>query len=136
MFLCQPAAQPAPVQVLQRYSPDGAGAMEVDSLGAYVKHQDAIIAPPAQPAPVQEPVGEVNRYGSDSHGRKWHGIYWYDANVDVPHGTKLYTAAQRPFVGLTDDEKQELVSDEIGRIRDYEDYADVIETKLKEKNNG
>jgi hypothetical protein len=44
----------APVQVLQRYSPDGAGAMEVDSLGAYVKHQDAIIAPPAQPAPVQE----------------------------------------------------------------------------------
>jgi hypothetical protein len=49
-------------------------------------------------APVQEPVGEVNRYGLDSHGRKWHGIYWYDANVDVPHGTKLYTtppAAQR-----------------------------------------
>jgi hypothetical protein len=40
---------------------------------------------------VQEPVGEVNRYGLDSHGRKWHGIHWYDANVDVPHGTKLYT---------------------------------------------
>jgi hypothetical protein len=45
----------------------------------------------AQPAPVQEPVGEVNRYGLDSHGRKWHGIHWYDPNVDVPHGTKLYT---------------------------------------------
>ena len=45
----------------------------------------------AQPAPVQEPVGEVNRYGLDSHGRKWHGIYWYDPNVDVAHGTKLYT---------------------------------------------
>jgi len=27
----------------------------------------------AQPA--QEPVGEVNRYGLDSHGRKWHAIY-------------------------------------------------------------
>lgn len=39
----------------------------------------------------QEPVGEVNRHGLDSHGRKWHGIHWYDANVDVPHGTKLYT---------------------------------------------
>jgi hypothetical protein len=23
----------------------------------------------------QEPVGEVNRYGLDSHGRKWHAIY-------------------------------------------------------------
>ena len=44
-----------------------------------------------KPAPVQEPVGEVNRYGLDSHGRKWHGIYWYDPNVDVAHGTKLYT---------------------------------------------
>jgi hypothetical protein len=42
-------------------------------------------------APVQEPVGEVNRYGLDSHGRKWHGIHWYDPNVDVAHGTKLYT---------------------------------------------
>jgi len=39
----------------------------------------------------QEPVGEVNRYGLDSNGRKWHGIHWYDPNVDVPHGTKLYT---------------------------------------------
>ena len=44
----------------------------------------------AQPG-VQEPVGEVNRYGLDSHGRKWHGIHWYDPNVDVAHGTKLYT---------------------------------------------
>jgi hypothetical protein len=40
----------------------------------------------------QEPVGEVKRYGRDSHGRQWHGIYWYDPNVDVPHGTKLYTS--------------------------------------------
>ena len=46
---------------------------------------------PEQPAPMQEPVGEVNRYGLDSHGRKWHGIHWYDPNVDVAHGTKLYT---------------------------------------------
>jgi hypothetical protein len=49
---------------------------------------------------------------------------------------ELTPAAQRQWVGLTDDEKQELVSDEIGRVRDYEDYADAIETKLKEKNNG
>lgn len=37
-----------------------------------------------------EPVGEVYRYGADSHGRRWHGILWYDANLDVPTGTKLY----------------------------------------------
>ncbi len=40
----------------------------------------------------QESVGEVNRHGRDSHGRQWHSIHWYDANVDVPHGTKFYTA--------------------------------------------
>ena len=50
-----------------------------------------MFAVPKQPAQ-QEPVGEVNRYGLDSHGRKWHGIHWYDPNVDVPHGTKLYTS--------------------------------------------
>ena len=41
----------APVQELQRYSPNGEGGMEVDSLGAYVKHQD-VSNPPA--APVQK----------------------------------------------------------------------------------
>ena len=41
----KPAAQPAPVQELQRYSPDGEGGMELDSLGAYIKLQD-VAAPP------------------------------------------------------------------------------------------
>jgi hypothetical protein len=44
----------APVQVLQRYSPDGEGGMEMDSLGAYVKHQDVTNSPAA---PVQEKWG-------------------------------------------------------------------------------
>ncbi len=43
LYTTQPAA---PVQELQRYSPDGEGGMEVDSLGAYVKHQD-VTTPPA-----------------------------------------------------------------------------------------
>jgi hypothetical protein len=43
-----PAAQPAPVHELQRYSPDGEGGMEIDSLGAYVKHWD-VTTSPAQP---------------------------------------------------------------------------------------
>jgi hypothetical protein len=46
-------ARAAPtVQELQRYSPDGEGGMELDSLGAYIKLQD-VAAPPKQPAPVQ-----------------------------------------------------------------------------------
>jgi hypothetical protein len=36
------------VQEPQRYSPDGEGGMEVDSLGAYVKLQD-VTTPPAAP---------------------------------------------------------------------------------------
>lgn len=37
-------------------------------------------------------VGDVTRYGKDSEGRMWHGINWYDQNVSVPQGTKLYIA--------------------------------------------
>ena len=156
----------------------------------------------ARSAPVQEPVGEVNRYGLDSHGRKWHGIHWYDSNVDVAHGTKLYTvppaqpapvqepdykvtvvddqhpngvpleqwgrpapvqepwkyrrwndeaekweltddcgwpskplytappAAQRPWIGLTDEERDDLLDNYITA----EGRARAIEAKLKEKN--
>lgn len=35
-------------------------------------------------------VGEVTRTGSDSPGRPWHGINWYDPDLNVPSGTKLY----------------------------------------------
>jgi len=81
--------------------------------------------------PAQEPVGEVNRYGRDSHGRQWHGIHWYDANVDVPHGTKLYTTPpQRPWVGLTDEERDEILDSYLTA----EGRARAIEAKLKEKN--
>jgi hypothetical protein len=38
-------AQPAPVQEMHRYSPNGEGGMEVDSLGAYVKLQDVTTPP-------------------------------------------------------------------------------------------
>jgi hypothetical protein len=56
------AAQPAPEQEMQRYSPDGEGSMELDSLGAYVKLQD-VATPPAQPAVplTDERVGRTDR---------------------------------------------------------------------------
>jgi hypothetical protein len=79
--------------------------------------------------PAQEPVGEVQRYGLDSHGRQWHGIHWYNSNVDVPHRTKLYTSPTRQeWVGLTDDERAECWSSSAKQS------AINIEAKLKEKN--
>ncbi len=54
------------------------------------KAADAVLE--QMPAPAA--VGEVTRYGLDSSGRQWHGIHWYDPNVQVAHGTKLYTQAQ------------------------------------------
>ncbi len=73
----------APVQELQRYSPNGEGGMEVDSLGAYVKHQD-VSNPPE--APVQErelagfamkdgiPVSAV--FSDGSHAVSVDGFTW------------------------------------------------------------
>jgi hypothetical protein len=99
-----------------------------------IKSDKAITAiKQALAAPVQEPVGEVNRYGLDSHGRKWHGIHWYDPNVDVAHGTKLYTtppAAQRQWVGLTDDEILTMSQYDL----EYAALIGKVERKLKEKN--
>ena len=42
--------------------------------------------------------------------------------------------AQRTWVGLTDEEVQAAVYDENGCVVDYENYAEAIEAKLKEKN--
>lgn len=54
---------------------------------------EAMNKPAVQPELPLGAVGEVTRHGLDSSGRKWHGINWYDPNVQVPHGTKLYTQA-------------------------------------------
>jgi predicted nucleic acid-binding protein len=44
--------------------------------------------------------------------------------------------AQRTWVGLTECEKSYALQDKDGITLDYEDYADAIEAKLKEKNGG
>jgi len=112
-----------------------------------VKHGDfADLQPPAQPAPVQEPVAKVD---ANDEG------YWADLLPDrtVKVGQLLYTtplAAQRQWVGLTDDEIDLFIN---GRgDEDDDDYveptgdgygltdADLVElvrraeAKLKERN--
>jgi hypothetical protein len=78
----------------------------------------------AQPAPVQEPAG---------HYAGNHKVRLY---CDVPVGTRLYTtppAAQRQWVGLTDDEMYlncpNWLSQEQCKV-----WVAQIETKLKDKN--
>jgi hypothetical protein len=67
--------------------------------------------PPAQPAPVQEPVAK----------------HYMDG------GHLVYPTAQRQWVGLTDEEIEDIVEefDGVGW-----DVAQAIKAKLKEKNNG
>jgi hypothetical protein len=77
---------------------NGTGEVEPPLSGHTLKHlaSNAIYT-------AQEPVGEVTRYGEDSHGRQWHGIHWYDPNLDVPDGTKLFAApyqAQKPVAWM------------------------------------
>ena len=82
--------------------------------------------PPAQPAPVQGPVAWVDV--KDTHN----GPYEFHGKELLPVGKHdLYTAAQRQWAGLTDEEMQAL----------WDRYAHMemmraIEAKLKEKNNG
>jgi hypothetical protein len=78
----------------------------------------------AQPAPVQEPVAWMDKYGE---------IY-----KDVPEvlstDTPLYTtpfAAQRQWVGLTDEELMQTMS---GDWTSQFYFARAIEAKLKERN--
>jgi hypothetical protein len=96
--------------------------------------------PPAQPAPVQEPVHQW---------RQKHSPYWYDGYPDNddgggPYETRtLYTtppAAQRQWVGLTDEEILKLAYPiRWQEVDDFEadkavNFAQAIEAKLKEKN--
>jgi len=82
----------------------------------------------AHPAPVQEPVHQW---------RQKHSPYWYDGYPDNddgggPYETRtLYTtppAAQRPFVGLTDEELREFDVDPV--------EAKLMIAKLRSNNNG
>lgn len=97
-----------------------------------------------------EPVCEVYRYGKDSSGREWHGIHWYDANVDVPAGTKLVPASalaalqaenerlkNREWISLTFEEVSQFANrhaaNAYGTVWPH-DFASSIEAALKDRN--
>jgi hypothetical protein len=109
------AEQPAQQEPVQRYSPDGEGGMEIDSLGAWVKFTFP------QPAPVQ-PVAWMTKDGEIYKHECWPE---YEARPLVFGDTPQ---AQRTWVGLTEPER--LACYNLNPAR----FASAIEAKLKEKN--
>ena len=88
-----------------------------------------IIRTTAQPAPQGEPVAKVVL--TETLGLPW--LQWLDLNrqFDFKGGEYLYTTPQqRTWVGLTDEEIKEL------DLSNYVQAVRIVETKLKEKNNG
>jgi hypothetical protein len=91
-------------------------------------------SPAAQPAPVQEPVGEAEPFS----GRSADHTQCIFHRSNVPVGTKLYTTspeAQRQWIGLTDEQIDKLFGDgPYVPAMLLRDVARAIESKLKEKN--
>jgi hypothetical protein len=89
---------------------------------------------PAQPEAVQEPVAWAHKEGLEK-------INDFDASIYARGGfddaVPLYTtqpAAQRPFVGLTDEELNNFLKAVWGREVTPKHFIQAIEAKLKEKN--
>jgi hypothetical protein len=83
----------------------------------------------AAPAPAEqgESVGQVIRYGRNSHGAQWHGAVWRHG-LDLPAGTKLYThhthapvAQGEPVATTYVNERGDEVSERRSRSRDGDD---------------
>ena len=112
----------------------------IETLGGFGKFVEAkpnekgakpvYLAPPAQPAPVQEPVATVQCINGVTIGY---------LDVMQPVGTKLYTtqpAAQRQWVGLTDEEIAEIYLVNTDKpLKPEWLFARAIEAKLKDKNS-
>jgi hypothetical protein len=87
--------------------------------------------PPAQPAPVQEPVawtvsGKITDWSKD-----------FSAYQTKHYTRPVYTppAAQRQWVGLTDEDKAMCIQS-TAESKSVDELIAAIEAKLKEKNNG
>ena len=79
----------------------------------------------------QEPVGEARQMSEFVEGFT-HCIW--DARV-IPVGTKLYTTPpQRPWVGLTPQERDEINQQVYGAVPHHVAFHHAIEAKLRSKN--
>jgi len=138
--VAQLKAQPAPVQeprcavIVEVFGTDWRldyMSLPVGKHKLYTQQYVYTTPPAAQPAPVQEPVACVIDGDLYFH----HEIDWEDLAYQG-HGVELlYTTppAQRPFVGLTDEERLE-VAEIDGADEWFWKVCKAIEAKLKEKN--
>lgn len=76
-------------------------------------------------------VGEVIRTGMASYGKPWHQIHWYDKDVDVPHGTKLYIELAPDKCKLHDVVRNVLKYHGLTKVGDGVVEADLIDAMLK-----
>ncbi len=120
-----PPAQPAPVQEPKFWYDQEEGLLHDHFDDSPFGCIPLYTTPPA--APMQEPVAEVLE---DMKGGGY--VKWLSQDFFVP-GTKLYTAAQRQWVGLTDAEVMQTMS---GDWTSQFYFARAIEAKLRSKNNG
>lgn len=81
--------------------------------------------------PEQEPVAWVC-YGMSSDEK--HCVDYEQSDIDaIPVGAMLYTAPPKQWVGLTDDEIEDIYFDKFS-MSELEGFARSIEQALKEKN--
>jgi hypothetical protein len=114
---------------------------KVEMLAAKPTHQQGlqVATPPAQPAPVQEPVAvdccanclRPEREHQDGKCPKPFTTVWHAWDYDFPPDAP--PAAQRQWVGLTQNEMDDITC---GMVKSWviEQLARSIEAKLKEKN--
>ncbi len=82
--------------------------------------------------PVQEPVSVTYKEVADAMNSLWNGTLKQHQIAEQMANKKLYTTPQqRPWVGLTLDERYECIH---GESVDAWDIAEAIEAKLKELN--
>ena len=99
-----------------------------------IAENKALKAALAQPA--QEPVSVTYKEVADAMNSLWNGTLEQHQIAEQMANKKLYTTPQqRPWVGLTDDERLEAAGIE-GADEWFWKVVEAIETKLKEKNNG
>jgi len=127
---------PQPAQKQEQGEPDKY-VMDIECTKCGAK-QSGILTVNTTPQPKQEQGEPVYQLGGDDG--KWLDQTKKQFEYNSKHGWPtriLYTTpqpAQKPWVGLTDEEQHECIFDRQGFVLNYEDVVDAVEAKLKEKN--